>query len=295
MRSAHRTPEPVPADPPTSTDGRSFVIQKHQASRLHYDFRLEQDGVLVSWAVPKGLPSTPKQNRLGVQTEDHPLEYGSFEGTIPKGEYGAGTVQIWDAGTYELEKWRDDERLDARQSRLDELVHESARVKISKPLRGSLERILEVTAERGLEGVMAKRHDSRYRPGKRSDDWRKLKHLEVQEVAVIGWLEGNGSLAGTVGSLVLALPGDDGRLRYAGRVGSGFSAVERDRLRDRLRPRRTAPAVDGLPNDVAKKVRWVRAAVGEVEHTEQTASGALRHPVWRGLRTDKALAELDPA
>ncbi|MGM1029043.1 MAG: ATP-dependent DNA ligase [Actinomycetota bacterium] len=519
MRSAHRTPEPVPAEPPASSDGRSFVIQKHQASRLHYDFRLEQDGVLVSWAVPKGLPSTPKQNRLGVQTEDHPLEYGSFEGTIPKGEYGAGTVRIWDAGTYELEKWRDDEviatlhglpdgglggdpyrfalirtdadkrqwlvhrmkeqdaerdarlkgyapskaeaarqakgetaeeeapaprrklgrrlaspnaaaprpkgdrptdlrpmlatlgdasaidderewsfevkwdgwrvivermgatvrllsrngrdlsdafpelveavaaavgadavldgeivmlkrgaadfealqdrgglsgrqaaraakatpatvvlfdlleqegerlideRLDERQSRLDGLVHESARVKISKPLRGSLERILEVTAERGIEGVMAKRHDSRYRPGKRSDDWRKLKHLELQEVAVVGWLEGNGSLAGTVGSLVLALPDDDGRMRYAGRVGSGFSARDRDRLRDELRPRRTAPPIEGLPTDVAKRIRWVRAAVGEVEHTERTSSGALRHPVWRGLRTDKTLAELNP-
>lgn len=522
MRSAHRTPEPVPAEPPTSTDGRSFVIQKHRASRLHYDFRLEQDGVLVSWAVPKGLPSTPKQNRLGVQTEDHPLEYGSFEGTIPKGEYGAGVVQIWDAGTYELEKWRDDEviatlhgrpdgglggepyrfalirtdaekrqwlvhrmkeqdaerdarlkgyapskaaaaraargedddaeaaeapaapapapkrrlgkrlggarekggrptdlrpmlatqsdasaidderewsfevkwdgwrvlverrgdavrllsrngrdlsgafpelveavpaalevdavldgevvmlkrgvanfealqdrgglsgrqaaraakatpatlvlfdlleeggerlvdeRLDDRQSRLDELVHESRRVKISKPLRGSLARILEVTRERGLEGVMAKRHDSRYRPGKRSDDWRKLKHQQSQEVVVVGWLEGNGSLSGTVGSLVLALPGEGGRMRYAGRVGTGFSGKERDRLRDELRPRRTAPAIEGLPNDVARKVRWVRAAVAEVEHTEQTTSGALRHPVWKGLRPDKALADLNP-
>ena len=522
MRSAHRTPEPVPAEPPTSTDGRSWVVQKHRASRLHYDFRLEQDGVLVSWAVPKGLPSTPKQNRLGVQTEDHPLEYGSFEGTIPKGEYGAGTVQIWDAGTYELEKWRDDEviatlhgrpdgglggdpyrfalirtdadkrqwlvhrmkeqdaerdarlkgyapskaaaareaqgeagvadvdagadtaaaasppkrrlgkklgsgrskgdrttdlrpmlaslsdasaidderewsfevkwdgwrviversgttvrllsrngrdlsgafpdlveavptavatdavldgeivilkrgaadfealqdrgglsgrqaaraakatpatimlfdlleeegerlldgRLDDRQSRLDALVHESARVKISKPLRGSLERILEVTAERGLEGVMAKRHDSRYRPGKRSDDWRKLKHQQMEEVVVIGWLDGNGSLAGTVGSLVLARPGEGGRLQYAGRVGSGFSGADRDRLRDELRPRRTTPAVDGVPADVAKKVRWVRAAVGEVEHAERTTSGALRHPVWRGLRADKTVADL---
>lgn len=538
MRSAERTPEPVPApghstEPAVPREGRTWVVQQHQARGLHYDFRLEQDGVLVSWAVPKGLPTTTKQNRLAVQTEDHPLAYGSFEGTIPKGEYGAGTVEIWDSGEFELEKWRADEviavlhgradgglggepyrfalvrtdaekrqwlvkktkaqpggddsragrrdvheaggakrpaarkraaddasggrarahrssgsaakrrgrtapptdlrpmlatlgdasdidderewsfevkwdgwralvqrsggsdgrsgraeevrlvsrngrdlsaafpelvealaggirtgdavldgeivvlhrsgpargsasfealqeragltgrqaaraakqapatimlfdllelgderlvqqRLDERQSQLDELVHESARVKISKPLRGSLQRILEVTGERGLEGVIAKRHDSRYRPGARSSDWLKLKHVHAREVVVVGWLEGNGSLAGTVGSLVLALPGETGRMRYAGRVGTGFSGADRDRLRDGLRPRKTAPAIDDLPADVARKARWVRAAVAEVEHTEQTTSGALRHPVWRGLRPDKAIADLQP-
>lgn len=107
MRDGALTPEPVPADAPPTSAGNSFVIQEHHASRLHYDFRLEHDGVLVSWAIPKGVPTDIAQNHLAVQTEDHPLAYGAFEGEIPAGQYGAGTVTIWDKGTYELEKWRD--------------------------------------------------------------------------------------------------------------------------------------------------------------------------------------------
>jgi len=111
MRDQSRTSEPVPQSAAPTSDGKSFVIHEHHARRLHWDFRLERAGVLVSWALPKGVPTDPKQNRLAVQTEDHPLEYGSFEGTIPKGEYGAGAVRIWDAGDYELDKWREGEEV----------------------------------------------------------------------------------------------------------------------------------------------------------------------------------------
>jgi bifunctional non-homologous end joining protein LigD len=99
-RDFEGTPEPAPRDVPAT--GNSFVIQKHRATRLHYDLRLEKDGALPSWAVPRGLPTQRGDRRLAVQTEDHPLEYGSFEGEIPKGHYGAGSVRIFDNGTYEL-------------------------------------------------------------------------------------------------------------------------------------------------------------------------------------------------
>jgi bifunctional non-homologous end joining protein LigD len=104
-RDARRTPEPVPeSEPATGTDDR-FVVQEHHARRLHWDVRLERDGVLASWAVPKGLPTEPETIRLAVRTEDHPIEYLEFSGEIPAGEYGGGRMTIWDTGTYETEKW----------------------------------------------------------------------------------------------------------------------------------------------------------------------------------------------
>src|SRR5690242_9408173 len=118
-RKFDKTPEPGPTKKRTRT-GRMFVIQKHRATQLHYDFRLELDGVLKSWAVPKGPSLDPTVKRLAMQVEDHPVEYGAFEGIIPEGEYGGGTVLLWDRGTWEP---LGDAREDYRKGRLKFRLH----------------------------------------------------------------------------------------------------------------------------------------------------------------------------
>jgi bifunctional non-homologous end joining protein LigD len=452
-RDLSATPEPGPSD--AEVTGNSFVIQKHRATRLHYDTRLERDGVLVSWAVPKGLPVTKGVKHLAVQTEDHPLEYGSFEGVIPQGHYGAGPVRIFDAGTYDTLEWTDKKvsfrlhgnryrdaefhliktrtdwlvflsrpeqldigapppsftpmlaeggyepfddprwrfepkldgvrtllyvdmestRLVSRRGRdqtaqypelataheyvtsvnavLDgeivamedgrpsfELLQqrinlsskadiERARKKIpvecyafdilwfdghdvsGRPLEERRElletlivpghRILttlyvdgegvplaQAARERGFEGVVAKRLGSRYQPGRRTSDWRKIKLLNRQDCVILGWTPGTGARSKSFGALLVGAY-DDGKLRWIGQVGTGFTDRMLVDLMEQLEPlRREKPAVDDPELRKVKGACFVEPAlVCEVEYLEMTSAGKLRAPSYKGLRTDK--------
>ena len=451
-RDAAKTPEPVPDAPPAPGDGNRFVIQEHHARRLHYDFRLERDGVLVSWAVPKNLPDRPSVNHLAVHTEDHPLEYAAFEGTIPKGEYGGGTVSIWDSGTYTAEKFRvDGDRggeviVDLRGGRVagryaliqtkgDQwLAHRMkeqtrARVFDLAPMLaspGSVDRLTgtdwafegkydgyrmlaeadhgrlrlqsrsgrDVTAEypqlqplaaslaehhvildgevvaldgRGVpsfremqnraraariefwafdilsmdgrsllrtpyrdrrrlleklsaatniavpplldgdgpealaysrtrrwEGVVAKRWNSSYQPGRRSSSWIKDKNWNTQEVVIGGWRRGEGGRSSGIGALLVGIPGPDG-LAFAGRVGTGFTDRDLAHLKEVLAPlgSDSSPFSPPLPDAELKAVTFVRPElVGEVRYGERSPDGRLRHASWRGLRPDKTPSEV---
>ena len=452
MRDAAKTPEPVPHKPPKAGNNDLFVIQEHHARRLHYDLRLERDGVLVSWAVPKNLPDTPSVNHLAVHTEDHPLEYLTFHGTIPTGEYGAGQMIIWDTGTYETEKFNDsaeeggevivtlhgmkidgryaliqtdgknwlahrmkdqkhphagdlapmlategsvanlkstqwafegkwdgyrvlvdanhgtlnvrsrrgrevtgeypqfealaadladhhvildgeavalDEsgvpsfsemqnrarstrvefwafdilHLDGRsllrakysdRRRLLEALAEGGGVIVPDLIPGDGPKALEYAHKRRWEGVIAKKRDSTYQPGRRSSSWIKDKIWKTQEVVIGGWRQGEGGRSSGIGALMLGIP-EDGGLHFAGRVGTGFTEKELTKLKDMLKPLHTdeSPFCTRLPTQDAKGVTFVRPElVGEVRYSERTSDGRLRQPSWRGLRPDKTPDEV---
>ncbi|ULE31234.1 ATP-dependent DNA ligase [Mycobacterium sp. IDR2000157661] len=460
MRDAGKTPEPVPSTAPTAGNDDFFVIQEHHARRLHYDFRLERNGVLVSWAVPKNLPDTPSVNHLAVHTEDHPFEYGSFEGEIPKGEYGGGKVILWDTGTYETEKFNDNppdgpaeggevivtlhgKKIDGRYALIQTkgknwLAHRMkdqkrphagdllpmlstegsvARLKarqwafegkwdgyrvIVDADRGRLgirsrrgrdvtaeypqflaiaadlaehhaildgeavaldedgvpsfsemqnrkrstrvefwafdilhldgrsllrakysdrRRILEALAEGGglivpdqlpgdgpeameyarqqkWEGVVAKKRDSTYQPGRRSSSWIKDKIWLTQEVVIGGWRQGEGGRSSGIGALMLGIPDPahrTGGLRFVGRVGTGFTDKALANLRATLQPLETdeSPFNAPLPRPDVKGVTFVRPElVGEVRYSERTSDDRLRQASWRGLRPDKEPSEV---
>lgn len=154
---------------------------------------------------------------------------------------------------------------------------------------------LAASSSQGLEGVVAKRRDSIYEPGKRSRSWVKIKHVRMQEVVLCGWQPGAGRRSGGIGSLLLGVHDDEGRLVYAGHVGTGFTERMLDELLVRLRPleRKTSPLATEVPRAQVKDARWVSPRlVGEVGFGEWTRDGRLRHPVWRGLRPDKTAAEV---
>jgi bifunctional non-homologous end joining protein LigD len=470
-RRFEETPEPPSStavedvDPLRAPVGPSFVIHQHYATNLHHDLRLEMENetgpILVSWAVPKGVPHRRGIKVLAVRTEDHPFEYGTFSGTIPSDNYGAGEVRIFDAGKYELDK-RDGEKvsfrlqgrrlnglyhlirskysegretwlltmtedhrpdpdprprlepmlatsvegsfddpgfqfepkwdgvralavcqgsttlysrlgndisagypelgalgrqlvaIDAvldgevvafdqgtpsfqrlqarmhvrdpgqvqqlmktipvvymafdllyldgvdltrlplveRRQLLEEVVVVNDHLQISPVVIGDGIALFEAASSHHLEGIMAKRLTSIYRPGARSRDWLKIKTVLELDAVVVGWTRGTGNRQGTIGSLALALYDHD-HLVYIGNVGTGFDQRSLDEALARLRSLEDVPPP--FPSDVIRSrpelrgARWVAPElVVVVEYRQVTKAGRLRAPSFRGFREDKA-------
>lgn len=184
---------------------------------------------------------------------------------------------------------------DRRRAVLEDLGVDGPRWATPPAFEGDGSSAVEVSRAQGLEGVVAKRRASVYQPGRRSRDWVKVKHVRMQEVVVGGWSPGGGNREGRIGSLLLGVHDAGGRLVYAGHVGTGFTVAALDDLAARLErlDRDSAPFADEVPRAHARDARWVEPVlVGEVAFGEWTRDGRMRHPVWRGLRPDKAPSDV---
>ncbi|WP_199849534.1 non-homologous end-joining DNA ligase [Blastococcus sp. Marseille-P5729] len=180
-----------------------------------------------------------------------------------------------------------------RRAALEELVRDATHVHVPPPLPGDADAALQQSSDLRLEGIIAKRVDSPYTPGIKSVRWVKLKHVQTQEAVIVGWSPGSGNRAGTIGSLLLAVP-ENGRLTYIGKVGSGFTDRQlTEALRRLQKIERRSPQVESVPAADARGARWVSPVyVGEVAYAEWTSTGRLRQPVWKGWRPDKKPAQV---
>jgi bifunctional non-homologous end joining protein LigD len=176
-----------------------------------------------------------------------------------------------------------------RRAALEDLALGGPHLAVPPRFEGSGADVLSASRAQGLEGVVAKRLDSPYRPGRRSPEWIKVKHVNTQEVVVVGWAPGKGRREGTIGALLMAVNEEDG-LHFVGRVGTGFTEAVLADLAERLLPleRATPPVAGALSGPQVRDARWVEPRlVGEVSYSQWTTDGRLRHPSWRGLRPDK--------
>ena len=181
------------------------------------------------------------------------------------------------------------ESYDERRRQLQELVRTGGPIQVPPAFGGDIDSALRSSRDLKLEGILAKKRDSRYRAGRRSTSWIKVKHHRTQEVVIGGWRPGKGRRAGGVGSLLMGIPAPDG-LRYVGRVGTGFGDRELEVISERLRKlQRVTPPFTDVPQADAADAHWVSGKlVGEVEFAEWTSTGRLRQPSWRGWRPDKS-------
>ncbi|MDN5758138.1 MAG: ATP-dependent DNA ligase, partial [Tomitella sp.] len=185
-------------------------------------------------------------------------------------------------------------RYSNRRRVLETLAHLMCSAEVPDVFDGGPVEALRRSDEDGLEGIVAKKLNSRYLPGRRSDTWIKHKHWSSDEVVIGGFTAGSGSRARTFGALLLGLPGVDG-LQYVGKVGTGFSDAALEQLSAKMRRfhRKTSPFADDVPRADAHDPRWIRPTlVGEIRHSGRTKDGRFRHPAWRGLRPDKSVDEL---